>query len=320
MPVDLIDKQILYTLLEDARISYRAIGRKLGLSVTAVRNRILKMEKAKVIRRYFIIPSYAMLDASFFTAILTLKHHPPSETFRDFLGAYPMINNVNLLADGNVMVWGKYVGPKELDELTLFLHELDDIREVEFHTILIERGKRCLLTSMQLQVLRCLRENVRMPIKDIAQHTGMTQRRIRKLLTELIGTEGSADEQMFHENGIGDYRTAQQCFHTRTDGDVAEGGATRFYARTEFQGGDETRRSIVALLKRTYPMEYWFTHASASAPVLFSMFLVDIANYSPEIIKRIKELEDVVSVRPIVYFAHHYYPGLNERFWQHLLG
>lgn len=318
--MDLTDKQILYTLAEDARISYRAIGRKLGLSVTAVRNRVLKLKEAKVIRRHFIIPSYAMLDASFFTAILTLKRHPPSETFRDFLGTHAMIDNVNLLADGNVMVWGKYAGAKALDELTLYLHELEEVDEVEFHTLLIEKGQRCPLSSMELQVLRCLREDVRMPVKEIAEHTGLTPRRVRKLLAELIGTEGSADEQWFHENGIGDYRTAQQCFHTRTDCDVAEGGATRFYSRTEFRGGDETRRSIVAILKREYPREYWFTHASASAPVLFSMFLVDIANYSPEIIKRIKELKDVVSVRPIVYFAHHYYPGLNDQFWQRILG
>jgi len=54
--------------------------------------------------------------------------------------------------------------------------------------------------------------------------------------------------------------------------------------------------------------------------VLFIMFLVEVANYSPQIISRIKELEGVVSVRPIVYYAHHYYPGLEERYWAKLFG
>jgi hypothetical protein len=231
-----------------------------------------------------------------------------------------MIDLVNFLADGNVLCWGKYVSSKELDEITVFLNELEPISNVEFHTILVERGKKCNLTSMHLQVLRCLRKDVRMPVSEIAQLTRLTQRRVRKLIAELIGTDGSACEEFFHENGVGDYRTTRQCFHPRTDCDVAEGGATRFLARVAYRGGDEQRRKIVATLKTEYPLEYWFSHASASSQVLFIMFLVDVANYSPQIINRIKEIGGVESVRPIVYYAHHYYPGLEDRFWTQLFG
>jgi hypothetical protein len=173
---------------------------------------------------------------------------------------------------------------------------------------------------MHHQVLRCLQKNVRMPVSEIAQLTRLTQRRVRKLLVDLIGTNGSADEQWFHEKGVGDLRTAQQCFHPRTDGDVAEGGSTRFIARVAFRGGDNHRRKIIATLKEEYPLEYLFAHASASAPVLFIVFLVKVANYSPQIISRIKQLEGVESVRPIIYYAHHYYPGLEERYWAQLFG
>ncbi|MDO8055352.1 MAG: AsnC family transcriptional regulator [Candidatus Hermodarchaeota archaeon] len=318
MPVDFTDKQILYVLNQNPRISYRALARHLDLSVTAVRNRVVKLEETVVIRRYFIFPSFAMMDAEFFVAILQIKHSPPSETFRNLLGAFPMIDHVNFLADGNVMCWGKYAGSKELDALTQFLYNLEPVSDVEFHTLLVERGKKYPLNSMHVQVLRCLRKDVRMPVSEISQSTGLTQRRVRKLLIDLIGSDGSADEYWFHEKGVGDYRTSQQCFHARVDCDVAEGGATRFFAYIMYNGGDEQRRHIVKMLTDEYPIEYYFSIASASAPVLFSMFLVEVANRSPNIINRIKEIDGVDSVKPIIYYAHHFYPGLFNRFWDQL--
>jgi Lrp/AsnC family leucine-responsive transcriptional regulator len=320
MPVDLTDKQILIALANNPRMSFRALARHLELSVTAVRNRVVKLEDTGVIRRYFISPSFAMLNAEFFLAFLQIKHPPPSEAFRDHLGAYTMIDHVNLLADGNVLCWGKYVGSQGLDELTQFLYGLEPVSDVELHTLLVERGKNCPLNSMHIQVLRCLRKDVRMPVSEISQSTGLTQRRVRKLLVELIGPDGSADEYWFHEKGVGDYRTSQQCFHTRVDSDIAEGGATRFFAYITYNGGDEKRRHIAKVLANEYPIEYWLSVASASAPVLFSMFLVEVANRSPQIINRIKELDGVESVRPILYFSHHFYPGLFEQFWDRLLG
>ncbi|MFX1244917.1 MAG: AsnC family transcriptional regulator [Promethearchaeota archaeon] len=320
MPVDLIDKQIIFALCTNPRMSFRALARRLELSVTAVRNRVVKLEDTSVIRRYFIFPSFAMLNAEFFLTILKVKHPPPSEAFRDRLGAYKMIDHVNLLADGNVLCWGKYVGSCELDELTQFLYGLEPVSDVEFHTLLVERGKKCPLNSMHVQVLRCLRKDVRMPVSEIAQSTGLTRRRVRKLLVDLIGPDGSADEYWFHERGVGDYRTSQQCFHTRVDCDIAEGGDTRFFAYITYNGGDEQRRYIVKVLADEYPIEYWRSIASASAPVLFSMFLVKIANLSPQIINRIKELDGVESVKPVIYFSHHFYSGLFDRFWDRLLG
>lgn len=316
--LDLIDKRILYALGEDARLSYRMLARKLDLSVTAVRNRVLRLEEGGIILRYLLYPSYAMLDASFFLAFLHITRPPPRKAFCDLLGSNPMIDNVNTLADGNVLCWGKYVGSRGLDELSLWFHNLTLVKDVEFHTLLVERGKKCALNSMQVQVLRYLREDVRMPIGELAKRTGLTHRRVRKILDTLLGSSGSAPEDWFHESGVGDFRTSQQCFHARADGDVAEGGSTRFLAKVVFRGGDEQRREIVKTLKHAYPHEYWFTIASASAPVLFIMFLVAVANETPQILSRIKDLKGVDSVKPIVHYAHTFYPGLYDAYWTQL--
>lgn len=52
------------------------------------------------------------------------------------------------------------------------------------------------------------------------------------------------------------------------------------------------------------------------------MFIVEVANYSPQIINRIKELDGVDSVRPIVNYAHHfslvYLTGSGRNYSAHL--
>lgn len=53
-PVDLddLDRRILQSYLMDARVSYRELGLKLGVSTTTIQSRTNKLEKAGIIRGY----------------------------------------------------------------------------------------------------------------------------------------------------------------------------------------------------------------------------------------------------------------------------
>ncbi len=52
MLIDESDKKILKLLNEDARLSYRKISQKTGLSVGTVISRIREMEKKGIIKEY----------------------------------------------------------------------------------------------------------------------------------------------------------------------------------------------------------------------------------------------------------------------------
>lgn len=52
LELDDLDKKILHAYLLDARISYRELALKLGVSTTTVQSRTTKMEKAGIIRGY----------------------------------------------------------------------------------------------------------------------------------------------------------------------------------------------------------------------------------------------------------------------------
>ncbi len=56
--IDETDKKILRILLEDSRLSYRQIAKRIDVSVATVMNRINNLEKNKIIKNYTTIVDY----------------------------------------------------------------------------------------------------------------------------------------------------------------------------------------------------------------------------------------------------------------------
>ena len=59
--IDETDKNILNTLLENSRLSYRQIAKKIGISVSTVMNRINNLEKEGIIKGYTAYLDYEKL-------------------------------------------------------------------------------------------------------------------------------------------------------------------------------------------------------------------------------------------------------------------
>lgn len=67
--VDKTDKKILNTLLKDCTQSYRKMAAKLGLSPATVMNRVQKLEKKQLIKKYTALVDYEELGYQFHTLI-----------------------------------------------------------------------------------------------------------------------------------------------------------------------------------------------------------------------------------------------------------
>ncbi|MBI5064969.1 Lrp/AsnC family transcriptional regulator [Candidatus Woesearchaeota archaeon] len=59
--IDETDKKILNVLLDDSRLSYREIGKKVGVSVATVMHRVNRLEEEKVIKKYTTVLDYEKL-------------------------------------------------------------------------------------------------------------------------------------------------------------------------------------------------------------------------------------------------------------------
>jgi Lrp/AsnC family transcriptional regulator for asnA, asnC and gidA len=62
MSTDNTDRQILNALMEDSRLSYRKIGHQIGVSAATVMNRLKRLEKEGILKKYSCVLDYEKLD------------------------------------------------------------------------------------------------------------------------------------------------------------------------------------------------------------------------------------------------------------------
>lgn len=76
IPLDPIDKKLLYFLQEDSKQTNKELSNKLNLSVTAVYERIKKLERGGVISKYVTLVDKRTVDKAFiaFCSIKLVQH------------------------------------------------------------------------------------------------------------------------------------------------------------------------------------------------------------------------------------------------------
>ncbi|MFX1318783.1 MAG: AsnC family transcriptional regulator [Promethearchaeota archaeon] len=297
--MDEIDKRLIFELLVDYRASYQSMAKKLDLSVNAVKKRFERLRSVGIIRGGLLAPVPSMIGSEDWVAILRMEGLSTSEEQLARVGAHRLVRAGSILTDGSILCFGIVGGAKDLQEIGSYLRQVPGVESVEFHTILNEPGKRCELTMADLKVLRCLRQEPRIPISEIAQLTGLTPRRIRKILINLLGENGA--EITFHLNWEprGVAHPNEVCFRLSVWWNLNAGGYTAFIIKIRHAEGTEARSRIVNWLKCTYPFKFWYAYASAFEPVIFCIFMVEHLHESIDIASAVTQLPEAVDVYPI---------------------
>lgn len=103
--VDEMDKSILKELSKDSRLSFAEIGRTVGLSSSAVRERILKMEATGVIKKYGVEINQKFLGNDLEVFILVKIFHGKLNSFFKVIHQFPEIKNAyRITGDQNVQL------------------------------------------------------------------------------------------------------------------------------------------------------------------------------------------------------------------------
>lgn len=310
--LDEIDKKIILEFGNFCRISFQALANKLGLTVNAIKKRYTKLRELGIIRSFTVYPSLAMIDAERLVGRVFTKTPPRSDVLLDTIGANPMVDSGSYLADGSVLVFGDYVGSQGLAEFGRFLRGLEGVTHIELHPVICEKGIKRDLSRSDLKVLRCLRDDARMSVSEIAQQTKMSPKRIRKTIQQLFGETGSAQEIFVHKQSIGDHRTTQACMHSRILWDLNAADATAFIVRIEWNQEATTLHDVVEWIREQYPVAYWYAYASAIEPVIFSIFLVEHMRDAEPIANKIQKTPFVNTVEAIFGYPSKRYPNLKD--------
>ena len=294
--LDELDKRILTDLERNCRISYQELSRKYGISANAIRRRILNLEESGVISGYSIALSPAMTESDFIFGFLATDGSQDEVEMVDAIGASENVLAAAAYSDGYYAFVAEYQSPEEQQQLGTYLRGLDGVEKAELHTIVRRWGSKMKLTKTHLRVLEPLLRDPRLPIVDVAQETGLTARRVRRLIHEL-----------------------------------EEGGALRFSALTELGAATSLpyivritwneqatpHSTITDWLMKEYPLQHWETYVSASEPVIFTLLVADDLTDLVETARSIRKNEHISTLKVLIgryhkYFSSHRYEKLEQ--------
>ncbi len=290
--LDELDRNILTDLERNCRVSYQELSRKYGISANAIRRRILNLEESGVISGYSIALAPAMTGTDSLFGLLSTDGTRDEVEMVDAIGASRYVLAAAAYSDGIYALVAEYSGPEELHELGSFLRNLDSVESAELHTFIRFWGKKMKLTKTHLRILEPLLDDPRMPVVDIAQKTGLTARRVRRLIREL-----------------------------------EEGGALRFSALPELGAAtslpyivrilwDEktaTYETITEWLQKDYALKHWETYISANEPVIFSLLVADDITDLTETVRSIRQNKHVSSVKVLIGGYHKYFSSYRHQ-------
>jgi len=230
------------------------MGRTLGMTANAAKKRMNKLVENGTIHSFSIYLSHAMAGLKSHMAIIETKGTHYEKDMLDQIVVNPHVFSSGLVSDGACIVFAQYDQSVESKVFEEFLRGIDGVHDVDVHTEKTSDGSRVEFTPLQMRVLRYLIEDARMPVPKIAEKTGLTPRRVRRILKQLIDGGGL--------NFVARYN-------------LNLGPGVAFYARIYWKGDKVDHYQIVSWLEKEFSGQYYDSHISASAPMILSVFVID---------------------------------------------
>ncbi|MFW9910916.1 MAG: winged helix-turn-helix transcriptional regulator [Candidatus Thorarchaeota archaeon] len=257
--LDHIDKRILGTLVYDCRTPYREIAKSLGMSATAIKSRVDEMVAAGVITDFVVEFSSAMIGSEVMMLWLRTDGTEEREQFISEIGKNRGVMQIVPLYGGDYLVFAEYTSSLELATLAETFKSNPYVSFTEMHTLLevMQRGRKTILTNLQLRVLKALLKDARMLISDIAKETGLTVRLVRRTLRELKESEAIRFSLRWRLN-VGERVT--------------------FLLKLKWDSKQASRNEIIDMLLINYEDELWDILVSVSDPILIGIAIVDKLN------------------------------------------
>jgi Lrp/AsnC family leucine-responsive transcriptional regulator len=124
LALDVTDLRILEALQEDARQTYTAIGKSLGIAHSTVYDRIKRMEQYGIINKYTIVVDAQKAGVKNITALMTVYTDPKeSEKVAEKLCSMPQVLEVYTSLSEELLIMAKVVAENQ-ESLHAFIANL----------------------------------------------------------------------------------------------------------------------------------------------------------------------------------------------------
>ncbi|MHA1959579.1 MAG: Lrp/AsnC family transcriptional regulator [Candidatus Thorarchaeota archaeon] len=300
--MDLLDKLLIMELSNDCRMSFSELARKHEVSVNTIKSRVDSLLERRIILGFDVHVKLSLLNASFAAAVLHLKDRISSDIITD-LGTHPYVSAVGtgLQPEGVAVLVYRTAG--ELREGLEHLRSNNAIDEVEVLQFLpppdslagapSTKGLDSLKT-VDWKILRHLRWNGRLPLKDLARKVGKSVPTVKKRI-EFMRKHG-----MIYETTIVNI------------GAVGEGMVVSFILELP-NLTSESQLGIEERVRLEFPESFWVSWLGADRPIVFLTFYASGASVATEIRDRIIEMfPDLRSIKQVISGTWEYFRDFRD--------
>ncbi|MHA1636614.1 MAG: winged helix-turn-helix transcriptional regulator [Candidatus Thorarchaeota archaeon] len=287
--MDQIDKMIINFLRDNCRVSLETLAQECSITANAVKKRIEKLMDLGVIDSYVLKLSLDMIDGVYLIGIVNTDKNEDSTEFIDQIGEYPMVTHSFYESSGMCVLFAEVPGMKGLSELSAYIRGLANVEGAEFHVLPMDRGGRIKLGKSHLKVLRSLRNSPRMAVSTIARETGLTARRVKRIINELYET-----------------RAIRFTIHLTLNA----GGSTMFVVRVSWNEKQTNATMIAEWFSNEYPVEYWYHYQSASDSILWAILVVDHIRDAEPIVRGLQQIPSVELTSMVIPYPEKRFKGL----------
>jgi len=137
MKIDSTDSSIITVLEKNARLSFRKIAKKVGVSVATVMNRVNKLEKEGAIKRYSVVLDYDILEYDLQALISIIVSKGKLFQVEKKIASHPNVVAVyDITGHFDVIVLTRFKTRKSLDSFLKKIQSLDFVEKTETQIIL----------------------------------------------------------------------------------------------------------------------------------------------------------------------------------------
>jgi Lrp/AsnC family leucine-responsive transcriptional regulator len=188
--LDSTDKKILWELVGNCRISYRDLGKKVGLSASSVKKRIDNLENSGLIDHYIVALNPEFTNVRIATLMIFTDASVKISTFKDVVMRIEGVYMVLPLIDGNFYLSVEYAEQGVLDELAQLVQSINGVERVEVYDVFPKGAKLELpeapqFTRNELEVVSQLAINPRMVDHEIASRLQWSAKKVKQTLQNL---------------------------------------------------------------------------------------------------------------------------------------
>ncbi|MHA1137115.1 MAG: winged helix-turn-helix transcriptional regulator [Candidatus Thorarchaeota archaeon] len=279
--MDSTDIGILRALGENCRASYQEMGRSLGMTANAIKKRVNKLVDNGTIHSFVVYLSFAMIDAESYLAILTPEGTNKEDEILAQIVKNPHVFSTGSLSDGTCIVFAEYEGANGKSDFEQFLNSLNNVAHFELHTERAPKGNKVEFKPLQIRVLNSLVEDPRAAATEIAEKTGLTPRRVRKII-----------QQLLESGGVN--------FVTRLN--LNAGSGVIYYAQIRWDESQGDHHTVENWLEKNFSGQYFDSHISATSPMMLSLFVVDHLRDAESMSRSVCQGSMIESVKTIFPF------------------